>query len=93
VYRELAEQAEPHMRGPHGTDWLVLLDREHANLRAALGWLVGRQQKIVEYGTATEEELAIEMFEESYLVEVLTQRIDVQWSPCIGVWARKPSGS
>jgi hypothetical protein len=49
--------------------------------------------KIVEYGIATEEELALDTFEESYLEEVLTQRIVVQCWPCIGAWARKPSGS
>jgi predicted ATPase/DNA-binding CsgD family transcriptional regulator len=35
----LAEDAEARVLwGPHGLDWLVRLDREYGNLRAALGW-------------------------------------------------------
>ncbi len=38
-YTALAEEAEAHVLwGPHGLDWLVRLDRELGNLRAALGW-------------------------------------------------------
>ena len=48
--------------------------------------------KILEYGIATEEEVAIDTFEERYVNEVLTQPIVVQWWPCVGAWARKPSG-
>jgi predicted ATPase/DNA-binding CsgD family transcriptional regulator len=34
----LAEEAEPHLRGPEQTSWLERLDRELGNLRVALRW-------------------------------------------------------
>jgi predicted ATPase/DNA-binding SARP family transcriptional activator len=37
-YAELAEDAEPDLRGPHQLRWLELLDAELANIRAALTW-------------------------------------------------------
>lgn len=35
---ELTERGEPELRGPNQVLWLDRLDREHANMRAALGW-------------------------------------------------------
>ncbi|MBB4935001.1 putative ATPase/DNA-binding SARP family transcriptional activator [Lipingzhangella halophila] len=35
-YAALAEEAEPHLRGPNQREWLATLDAESANLRAAL---------------------------------------------------------
>ncbi|HEY2593935.1 MAG TPA: LuxR C-terminal-related transcriptional regulator [Chloroflexota bacterium] len=38
-YSALAQEAEAQVLwGPHGLDWLVRLDGEQSNLRAALGW-------------------------------------------------------
>ncbi|MER7623222.1 AfsR family transcriptional regulator, partial [Streptomyces sp. NPDC126503] len=36
-YRELARTTDPHLRGPRQADLLRMLEREHGNLRAALG--------------------------------------------------------
>ncbi|MBI3997773.1 MAG: tetratricopeptide repeat protein, partial [Armatimonadetes bacterium] len=40
-YLALAEQAEPHVIGPEQARWLSRLQREHANMRAALEWSLG----------------------------------------------------
>src|SRR5207302_5424551 len=39
-FMELAETAEPELRGADRDRWLDRLDREHHNLRAALEWCV-----------------------------------------------------
>jgi predicted ATPase/transcriptional regulator with XRE-family HTH domain len=38
LFLDLAEQAYPELRGPHQAEWLDRLEREHGNLRAAMGW-------------------------------------------------------
>jgi len=39
-YRRLVEEAEPHLEGAEQAVWLERLERDHANLRAALDWLL-----------------------------------------------------
>jgi predicted ATPase/class 3 adenylate cyclase len=39
----LANDAGPNVRGPAAAAWLEVLERDHANLRAALAWLVERR--------------------------------------------------
>jgi SAM-dependent methyltransferase len=44
---------------------------------------------ILEYGIATEDELALDTFEQRYCDEVLGRRSVVQWIPFVGAWSRK----
>jgi len=39
-FLELAEEAEPHLKGRWQVAWLERLEREHSNLRAAIRWLL-----------------------------------------------------
>jgi predicted ATPase/DNA-binding CsgD family transcriptional regulator len=43
-YLELAEEAEPHLKGARQAEWLARLEREHENQRAALAWLIEQQE-------------------------------------------------
>ncbi len=41
---DLAERAEPELRGPHLVTWMDRLEREHDNVRAALAWSLPRPE-------------------------------------------------
>jgi predicted ATPase/class 3 adenylate cyclase len=43
-YLRLAEEAEPHLKGPQQDIWLRHLERERENLRAALHWACANQE-------------------------------------------------
>ncbi len=55
-YTALAEQAEPELNGPQQAEWLDRLEGEHDNLRAALGWTLGRPG-----GIPAEQELGLRL--------------------------------
>src|SRR5258708_15640257 len=40
----VVEEANLHLKGPQQTTWLEQLERERANLRAALAWLIEHQE-------------------------------------------------
>ena len=40
----LAEEAEPHLRGPELAHWMVALQLDHDNLRAALSWAIEKDE-------------------------------------------------
>ena len=40
--RRLGEEVEPHLIGPDQKEWLDRLQKEHANIRAALAWALGK---------------------------------------------------
>jgi predicted ATPase/class 3 adenylate cyclase/DNA-binding CsgD family transcriptional regulator len=46
VFLELAEEAEPALRGPDQTRWVGRLETEHANLRIALDWSAQDQPEL-----------------------------------------------
>jgi predicted ATPase/class 3 adenylate cyclase len=47
AFLALAERAAPHLLGPHRTDWLDRLEREHDNMRAAIAWAIERGEAAV----------------------------------------------
>jgi predicted ATPase/DNA-binding SARP family transcriptional activator len=66
-YLELAERAEPELRGAHQGTWLAQLEREHDNLRAALSW--ARESIDVERVLRLSAALARFWFVRGYLTE------------------------
>ncbi|HEY0607543.1 MAG TPA: tetratricopeptide repeat protein [Herpetosiphonaceae bacterium] len=43
-YLQLAEQAEPELKGAQQVNWLERLERAHSNLRSALSWSIDSRQ-------------------------------------------------
>lgn len=56
-YLELAEEAEPALKGPQPRRWLELLQREHGNLREALCFLIAQGEN----GTRIGAEMALRL--------------------------------
>src|SRR5205823_4314968 len=56
-FLELAEQAEPELRGPKQVEWLRRLEMDHDNFRAALKWSldVGRTEMALLLGATLTE--------------------------------------
>jgi predicted ATPase len=52
-FRELVEQARAGMEGPEEAAWHARLTVEHANVRLALGWLLGRGEAETALAMAT----------------------------------------
>ncbi len=46
-YLHMAQEAEPHLRGRQQIRWLARLEREQENLRAALTWLIEREETVL----------------------------------------------
>jgi predicted ATPase/DNA-binding SARP family transcriptional activator/DNA-binding CsgD family transcriptional regulator len=53
-FLDVAEEAEPQLRGPDQLLWLERLTKEHDNLRAAMRWLLeaGEPEKVARFGWA-----------------------------------------
>lgn len=66
-FLDLAEEAEPAMMGSEQAAWLERLEREHDNIRAALGWL--REEKEAERGLRLAAALLRFWWVRSYLIE------------------------
>ncbi|HVF99500.1 MAG TPA: tetratricopeptide repeat protein [Chloroflexia bacterium] len=56
-FMEMAERAEPELRGPRQAEWLERLEAEHDNLRAAIRWATenGRTETALRLGAALVE--------------------------------------
>ena len=48
---------------------------------------------ILQYGVATEDEMALETFDRRYRQEVLVRGSVIQWLPCVGAWVTYGLGS
>jgi len=67
VFTELAEQAEPELRGPAQVAWQRVVERDLDNMRAALGW--ARASSEIELGLRLATALWRFWFEGGYLSE------------------------
>ena len=56
-FMQMAERAEPELRGPRQVEWLERLEAEHDNLRAAMRWATeqGRTEMALRLGAALVE--------------------------------------
>ena len=45
-FLQFAEEAEPHLEGPHQSLWLNSVEAEHDNLRAALAWTINSETQM-----------------------------------------------
>jgi predicted ATPase len=87
----LAERAAPKLLGPRQADWLVRLDAEHDNLRAALQWTIAQRdaQTALRLGTALHRFWTLRGHTgegRRWLEQALTMGGDVP--PAIRAWAK-----
>jgi tetratricopeptide (TPR) repeat protein len=92
----LAERAAPKLLGPRQADWLVRLDAEHDNLRAALQWTIAQRdaQTALRLGTALHRFWTLRGHTgegRRWLEQALTMGGDVP--PAIRAWAKVGAGS
>jgi predicted ATPase/DNA-binding XRE family transcriptional regulator len=102
-FLDLAEQAEPHLRGENQRAWLKRLEEEHDNLREALRWalnhdvadtglrLIGSLRWFWTFRSHVNEgyEWALAMLERSPAGQATASRAKALWTAGVMAWFRQ----